>query len=170
LYWVQPDGESGYHELRDIDDHVVGRLRFQPKPAVTWGFTDRRRARGEAGSSHWDLSIERKGIGGFFGASATVLIDGGKTGTLKAGAFFGTGVLSLASGRRILWNGSLLKGMPCSFVDDGGSVFVTINAGSVFTRVNGTVDVQPQAADMFEWPLLVILALYLRLLMNRPFW
>jgi hypothetical protein len=33
--------------------------------------------------------------------------------------------------------------------------------------VNGAVDVQPPAADMLEWPLLVVLALYLRLLMNR---
>jgi hypothetical protein len=170
LHWVQPDGETGYHELRDIDEHVIGTLRFQPKRAITWGFTDRQRARGEVGSSHWDLSIERKGIAGFFGASAAVLIDGGRTGTLKAGAFFATGALLLASGRRIRWAGSVLEGMPCTFVDDAGSLLVQINPGSFFTRVNGTVDVQPQAADMSEWPLLVVLALYLRLLMNRAFW
>jgi len=46
-------------------------------------------------------------------------------------------------------------------------MLVQIDPGSNFTRVNGTVDVQPRAADMSEWPLLVVLALYFRLLMNR---
>jgi len=167
LHWFKPRTAPGYHELRDVDGHVVGTLRFLPAPAITWGFTDRRPARCEAGSSHWNLSIERKGLSGFFGASATVLIDDGRTGIMKAGAFFSTAVLSLTSGRRLRWKGSVFEGAPCTFVDDNGSPLVRINSGSFFTRVNGTVDVQPQAADMSEWPLLVILALYLRLLMNR---
>ena len=169
LCWIQPRTEPG-HELRDVEGHVVGTLRFLPKPALTWGYTDRRGARGEVGSSHWGLSIERKGLSGFFGTSGTALIDGGKTGTIKAGAFFMTGALSLATGRRLQWKGSVFEGMPCTFVGDGGRLLVQFNSGSFFTRMNGSVDVQPEAADMSEWPLLVVLALYLRLLMNRIFW
>ncbi len=167
LHWFQPRTKPVCRELRDVDDHVIGTLRFLPKPAVTWGFTDRQRARAEVGSSHWDLSIVRSGMSGALGFSATVLIDDGKTGTINAGAFFARGTVSLASGRQLRWKGSVFEGGLCTFVDDGGRLLVQINPGSFFRRVNGTVDVQPQAADMSEWPLLVVLALYLRLLMNR---
>lgn len=170
LHWFQPHKPftaPRYNELRDVDDHVIGTLRFLPKPAVTWRFTDRERARGEVGSSHWDLSIERKGLSGALGLSGTALIDGGHTGTIKAGAFFSKGALSLASGRRLQWKGSVFEGGPCTFVDEGGRVLVQFNSGSYFARVNGSVDVRPEAADVAEWPLLVVLALYLRLLTNR---
>lgn len=167
MYWFKPRTEPGYHELRDVGGDVIGTFRFLPKPAVTWGSTDRQGARGEVGSSHWDLSIERKGLSGAIGTSGTVLIDGGKTGAIKARAFLSKGTLSLASGRQLQWKGSVFEGSPCTFVDDGGRLLIQINAGSYFSRVNGTVDVQPQAGDMSEWPLLVVLALYLRLLMNR---
>jgi hypothetical protein len=162
-----PRAEPGYHELRAAGDRVIGTLRFLPKPAVRWGSTDRQSARGEVGPLDWDLSIERKGISGAIGASVTALIDGGRTGTLTCGALFATGVLSLASGRRLMWNGSVLERMPCAFADDSGRSLVRINSGSFLTRVNGTVDVEPEASDMSEWPLLVVLAMYLRLLMNR---
>jgi len=102
-----------------------------------------------------------------FGASSTALIDGGKAGTMKAGPFFATGALSLASGRQLQWKGFVIEGTSCRFVDDGGRMLIQIDPGSNVTRVNGTVDVQPQAAAMSEWPLLVVLALYFRLLMNR---
>jgi hypothetical protein len=167
LFWFTPRAEPGSRELRDAEDRVIGTLRFLPKPAVTWGFTDRQSARGEVGPLNWDLSIARSGLSGALGASATALIDGGKSGTITCGPFFATGVLALASGRRLVWKGSVLVGMPCAFADDGGTALVRINSGSFSTRVNGTVDVEPQAADVSEWPLLVVLALYLRLLMNR---
>jgi hypothetical protein len=48
-----------------------------------------------------------------------------------AGAFFATGALSLASGRRLQWKGSVIEGMPCTFVDDGGRLLVQFNSGSV---------------------------------------
>ena len=172
LYWFQPHKPftaPRYNELRDVEDHVIGTLRFLPKPAVTWGFTDRERARGEVGSSHWDLSIERKGLSGALGLSGTALIDAGHTGTLKARAFFSNGALSLASGRQLQWKGSMFEGRPCTFVDEGGRSLVQFDSGSFFTRVNGSVDVRAEGADLSEWPLLVVLALYLRLLTNRVF-
>ena len=99
-----------------------------------------------------------------------VLIDDGRTGTVTAGPFFTTGVLSLATGRRFQWKGSLFEGLPSAFVDETGRMFVQFRSGSYFTRVNAYVDVQPAAANGSEWPLLAVLGLYLRLLMNRVFW
>jgi hypothetical protein len=168
LRWVQLQTTPVSRELRDADDRVIGTLRDLPKPAVTWGFTDRRRARGEVGASHWDLSVERKGISGFFGLSATVLIDAGQTGVLLAGPFFTSGTLSLVSGRRLQWKGGVFEG-PSAFLDERGRMLVQFRTGSYIKRVNAYVDVQPEAADMSEWPLLAVLGLYLRLLMNRVF-
>ena len=107
-HWTQPRRASE-HELRDADAHVLGSLRFLPRPAITWGYTDRRRARAEAGGSTWNLSIEWKGFAGFFGLAGRAHVDDGRTGILDAGPFFSTGVLSLAGGRRFRWKGSLLE-------------------------------------------------------------
>jgi hypothetical protein len=168
LYWFQPDATPVVRELRDADHRVIGTLRHLPKPAVTWGFTDRQRARGEVGAAHWDLSVERKGVSGFFGLSATALIDAGQTGMLQAGPFFASGTLSLVSGRRRQWKGGVFEG-PSAFLDERGRMLVQFRTGSYIKRVNAYVDVQPEAADMSEWPLLAVLGLYLRLLMNRVF-
>jgi hypothetical protein len=169
LRWVQPPSQTD-RELRDGDDRVIGTFRFLSKPAVTWGFTDRRRARGDIGAAHWDLSIERKGVSGFFGLSGTALVDAGSTGVVTAGPFFMTGTVALASGRRFQWKGSRFEGMPSAFVDDGGRTVVQLRSGSYFTRVNAYVDVPPEGGELAEWPLLAVLGLYLRLLMNRVFW
>jgi hypothetical protein len=168
LYWFQPRTKPLVRELRDAGDRVIGTLRDLPKPAITWMFTDPMRARAEVGSSAWDLSIERKGISGFFGFSATVFIDAGRTGTLEAGPFLTKGMLTLATGRRLKWNGGFFEG-PSSFHDEAGRMLVKFRSGSYFKRVNSYVVVQPEAAEMSEWPLLAVFGMYLRLLMNRVF-
>jgi hypothetical protein len=170
LYWFQPRNpftQPRYNELRDAEGHVVGTLRFLPKPTFQWGYTDRERAGADVGSSHWDLSIVREGFSGFFGLAATVLIDDGKTGIIKAGPYFSRGALALASGRQFRWKGSIFEGGYARFVDETGRLLVELHNGSYFTNVNGSVDVHPEAAGTSEWPLLVVLALYLRLLANR---
>ena len=142
LYWFQPHKPftaPRYNELRDVDDHVIGTLRFLPKPAVTWGFTDRQRARAEVGSSHWDLSIELKGLSGFIGTSGKVLIDEGKTGTIKARAYFSKGALSLANGRQLQWKSSVFEGRPCTFVDEGGRLLVQLNQQRLVLRAGERV-------------------------------
>jgi hypothetical protein len=169
LYWFQPGTTPVCRELRDASDRVIGTLRDHPKPAVTWDFTDPRRARGEVGSSHWELSIERKGFGGFFGLSGTALIDGGQTGRLDAAAFFSKGTLSLASGRQLRWKGSLIEGASCFFLDEGDRPLMELRSGSYFKRVNAYVDVPHEAEGLREWPLLAVFGMYLRLLMNRVF-
>jgi hypothetical protein len=168
LRWIQPQAEPD-HELRDADDRLVGALHFLPKPAATWGSTDRRRARAAFGESRWDLSIERKGLSGLFGLAGTALVDEGRTGLVKAGPFFSTGTLSMSNGPRFRWQGSALEGVPSTFADESGRPLVIFRNGSFFTRVNALVDVQPEAAEMPEWPLLAVLGLYLRLLTTRPF-
>ena len=126
------------------------------------------RARGEVGSSRWELSIERKGISGFFGFAATVFIDAGRTGMLDAGPFLAKGMLALATGRRLQWNGGYFEG-PSSFHDETGRLLVRFRSGSSAKQVNSYVDVEPEAAAMPEWPVLAVFGMYLRLLMNRVF-
>lgn len=168
LRWIQPQA-APVHELRDADDCLIGALRFLPKPPVSWGYTDRCRARGEFGESNWQLSIERKGLSGLLGLSGTALVDEGRTAIVKAGPFFSTGKLSMANGRRFRWNGSAIEGVPSRFVDENGRTLVLLRNGSSFTRVSAFVDVHEEAEEIPEWPLLTVLGLYLRLLTNRPF-
>jgi len=171
LRWIQPRAQPD-HELRDADDRLIGALRFLPKPAVTWGRTDRRLARGEFGELHWDLSIERKGLSGLLGLSGTALVDDGQTAMVRAGpflSFFSAGKLSMANGLRFQWKGSALEGAPSRFVDEGGHTLLLFRNSSYLTRVNAFVDVQPEGSQMSEWPLLAVLGLYLRLLANRTF-
>src|SRR3989442_2020603 len=48
LRWCQPRLSLGHHELRGAGDEVLGTLGFQAKSALTWAFTDLRRALAEA--------------------------------------------------------------------------------------------------------------------------
>ena len=166
--WMQPQTEPGYHELRTGDGSVAGTLRFLPKPAVAWGYTNRRQAHAEIGGRRWDFWIERKGLSGLLGTAATVQITGTDTGTVAAGAFFVRGTLELAGGRRAQWSGGPTRGGPPEFQDEHDRTLVRFETGSIFDRVNAYVVADPGAGSA-DWPLLVALGLYLRLAMNKVF-
>lgn len=169
LRWVQPQIEPGHHELRDSREQLVATLEFQPRPAVSWGYTDRRQARGEAGTAGWDFWIERPGLGGFLGISANVSITGTDTGTLKAGTNFIRGTLQLASGRSFQWDGGATRRGSSTFSDEGGRLLIRFREGSMMERVNTHIDLQPETADLPEKMLLISLGLYLRIAMTKVF-
>ena len=152
LRWCQPElpQSLGHHELRGADDRVLGTLQFQPKPAVTWVYTDRRLAVAEVESGRWEFSVERKGVAGFFGLAATVHVTGADSGGVEAGVFFSTGTLRLTTGRQFQWSGGAARRGPSAF------------------RAN-TVEVEPAASTVAERRLLIALGLYLRLAMNKVF-
>ena len=167
LRWCQPRLSLGHHELRGAGDEVLGTLGFQAKSAVTWGFTDRRRALAEAGPAQWQFSIERKGVVGALGLGATVHVTGTDSGEVAARAFFITGILQLTNGRRFRWRGGMTENGPSAFLANSGELLVRFEMGSIFDRVNTYVEVQPEAAAVPERQLLIALGLYLRLAMGK---
>ena len=162
---MQPHIERRYHELRAADGQVIAKLTFEPTPVIGWSFSEYRRARAEAGSSHWDLSIERKGFWARLGVTATVLIAGSDSGAVPLRMFLMKGTLEL-DGRRCQWSGGGESGS-CAFRDEGGQELVGFDGGSIFVLVNTYVRVHPEAGG--AWPLLAVLGLYLRLAANKVF-
>lgn len=169
LRWCQPALLQGQHELRAAGDQVLGTLRFQPKPAVTWVYTDRRLAVAELDSGQWEFSVQRKGLSGLLGLSATVPIAGTDSGDVAAGAFFFTGTLQLTTGRRFQWRAGPARGGPSAFLANTGELLIRFDTGSFFDRVNTYIDVQPGASELPERRLLVALGLYLRLAANKVY-
>jgi hypothetical protein len=168
LRWVQPQIEPGYHELRDRENRVVSVLRFEPRPAVAWQYSDQRRARAEAGSAHWDLRIERSGFGGWLGLSAKVLIAGSDSAQVSAGPYFVTGTLEFPGGRTLTWQGGAARSAS-AFVDGSGRPVIRFDPGSIIDRVNAYVAVEPSTSDARTGPLMAAIGLYLRLAMNKVF-
>jgi hypothetical protein len=84
-------------------------------------------------------------------------------------SFFATGVLELARGSRIQWDGGLIRNSPSSFLDPSGRALVRFKPGLVFDRVNTYVEIEAAAVSAPETPLLVALGLYLRLAMNKVY-
>jgi hypothetical protein len=165
LRWVQAGLQPGSHDL--LGD-AGATLRFEPKPAITWAYTNRRRARGAMGPGHWDLWIERRGIAGLLGTRASVLMSGTDVGMLIASAYFMKGTLELMTGHRYLWDGGMARSAS-AFRDHDGKVLLQFEPGSLLERVNTYLDVQPEAARLSDWPLLAVLGLYLRLAMLKVF-
>lgn len=165
LRWQQPQVEPGFHELRDGEDHTVATLRFEPRPAVVWQLKDQRRARVDAGTSHWDLWVERPGISGWFGLAALVQFTGRTSGEFHAGAGFISGTLE-GPGEPLKWQGGAARSAS-AWVDTEGRTIVRFNPGSILDRINAHVEVSAAAGD--RWPFLAALGLYLRLAMNKIF-
>ena len=169
LRWIPAkDGAGNYYELRD-DNRVLSTLRFSPKPAVTWGYTDRRHATADAGSARWEFWITRKGFLGSLGLRATVHVTGSHAGEIAAGAFFFNGMLQLDHGRCFKWSGGATEGSNSKFLDEGERVLIIFSSGSIFDKVNAYVEVQPEGLAVSECPLLLALGLYLRLAMNKVY-
>lgn len=168
LRWVQAGLEPGTHDLQGADNVSIATLRFAPKPAISWNYTDRRRARAEHGARHWDLRIERGGIAGMLGIRASVVLSGSNTGTLTAAAYFITGALELDNGHRYRWDGGMARSLS-AFNDHDGTLLIRFDPGSLSDRVNTYLHVEPEAARLGDWPLLAILGLYLRLAMTKTF-
>jgi hypothetical protein len=101
LRWVQAGLQPGSHDLRGDAGTCLATLRFEPKPAITWAYTDRRRACAEMGPRHWDLRIERRAIAGLLGIRASVLMSGTDVGMLITSVYF----MKLMTGHRYLWDG-----------------------------------------------------------------
>jgi len=165
LRWVQAGLQPGSHDLRGDAGTSLATLRFEPKPAITWAYTDRRRACAAMGPGHWDLCTERRGIAGLLGTRASVLMSGTDVGMLITSVYFMKGTLELMTGHRYLWDG----GSASAFRDHDGKVLLQFEPGSLLERVNTYLDVQPEAARLSDWPLLAVLGLYLRLAMLEVF-
>jgi len=168
LRWVQDGVLPGSHDLRAGDGASIATVRFEPRPTISWSYTDRRRARAACGQQHWDLRIERSGIMGLLGIRASVRVSGSDVGAFAAGAFFLTGILELSGGRSFRWDGGMERSRSV-FEDASGQLLIGFEPGSMAERINTYLDVRPNAAYLLEWPLLAVLGLYLRLAMSKTF-
>lgn len=169
LRWIQPAIEPGYHELRAGDEQPIATLRFEPRPQVAWGYTDRHRATAQAGSAHWDFWIERSGLAGFLGLKAAVRITGTHDGSLTAGTNFINGTLQLTDGRQFQWSGGASRRGSSTFSDQGGRLLIRFREGSMTERVNTFLEADPEALTRPVEMMLIALGLYLRLAMTKVF-
>jgi hypothetical protein len=169
LRWLTAtDGVGKYYELR-AGDQVLGTLRYSPKAAITWGFSDRRHATAEAGAARWEFSVERKGLLGLLGFRATIHVTGSNVAQFAAGAYFVNGTLVIEYGRRFEWSGGSVRLSTSRFFDENGHELIAFKPGSIFDSVNTYVEVSPEGTKSQECPLLLALGLYLRLAMNKVY-
>jgi hypothetical protein len=165
IEWVQPEFLKGAFQLQH-DDAVVAELRFEPKPAVTWAYTDPRAARATAGGREWRFTVSRPGVAGFLGYTAVVRIEGSDAGSSALTTFVSRGTVEFARGRRLEWRGGLWRGSTSTFARDGATL-VKFGSGSPLQRVVTHVEIMPAARGSDEWPFLAALGLYLRMLSGR---
>jgi hypothetical protein len=165
LDWVLPEFlKSAFH--LEGDGAVVAELHYEPKPAVTWAYADPRAARFTAGGREWRFTVNRPGVGGFFGYTATVRITGADTGAIALTTFVTRGTLELSAGRRVEWKGGLWRDSTSTFARDD-TPLVTFRSGSPLRRVVSHVEILAPARVPDEWRLLAGLGLYLRMLSGR---
>jgi hypothetical protein len=84
--------------------------------------------------------------------------------TFKNQTWSGGGTLELASGKKLLANTNFWS-TSLQFTTETGDALVSFNTGGVF-HLGAAVVVNPQAADMNELPLIVMLGWYLIVMMH----
>jgi hypothetical protein len=169
LSWRQPDLGKPCHLLEDDQRATVARLDFQQQPGVVWNARNPQRADGQAGGSRWTFTIQRSGVSGLLGLSATVLIEGSQSGQVVTGANFVNGKVTLAGAPDMEWRSSATRPGGSRFTSSDGTLLVHFLAGSIADRINTIVEIAPPAMDRPERWLLSTLGLYLRVVGRRPF-
>jgi hypothetical protein len=165
LAWHQPSFHERAYELRE-GTAVVADLRFDPRPAITWAYTDPLAARAAAGDQRWQLAVSRPGPGGFLGFSGTVRVAGRHTASVELRSFLTRGAVAIPGRPAIEWHGGLWRGSTSIFTE-GATRLVALSSGSPLERVVTRVEVTARARQYPEWPLLAALGLYLRMLSGR---
>ena len=169
LCWVQPDRQGPLHELRDESGGVRATLTEDRTTRVPWGTRDPRRAAVAAGSGRWEFSIQRQGLAGWLGLSATVHIAGSNRGHLAVGPFLRSGHLLLAATPPILWDERSPRAGGARFLTAMGEPLIAFRSGLVARSVATLVEVEPAGAALSYRYLLIALGRYLELLAGHPF-
>lgn len=168
LRWIQPSFREYQFELRD-GDALVARMDYH-LAKFAWEFTNPRTAHTKAGDRRWRFWVTRHGLAGMIGLSAVVHVSGADTGELPAGSFASRGPLELSDGRRYFWNGRLARGTQSTFGSgdpDHPTPLVLFSSGAPLERVVTFADVTAMGQQSADWPLLISLGLYMRLLIRR---
>ncbi|MDQ2937932.1 MAG: hypothetical protein M3R67_10525 [Acidobacteriota bacterium] len=163
LIWYQPQRFKREFELCRGQE-VLGKLQFQPAPAVSWGFANRHQALAETSDGRWSFSVTRHG---FLGLKANIKIEGTNSGVLDAGFLLLNGDLKLSQMPALRWVGGMARRSSDSFLDMMGSPVLRLDHGDFFERINARVSILSPTAALPFVALLASLGLYMRILMNK---
>jgi hypothetical protein len=163
LVWYTPERFTRVYELR-LGQDVVGTLRFEPAPAVSWMLRNRQQASAEADGGRWNFSVTRHG---FLGVKGRIDVTGSHAGVLEAGVFLYRGHLTIANAPALRWRGGISKYSSDVFEDGRDAPVLRLDHGRYFEKINARVAVLSPTAPPAVVSLLACLGLYIRLLMRK---
>ena len=157
LYWIQPKALERWFELR-AEDRVVATLGWQTSCGTL--------ARGEAADGRWTFKRV-----GFLNPRVTVRESGSE---IDLAVFWprwlGDGTLEFAYGRAFRWQSTNFWATDWMFADADGTPVVAFKQGSPegklsdMFKMQALIDIYPEARDLPELPLLVLVGWYLMIL------
>jgi hypothetical protein len=162
LIWYQPHRFKREFELRRGQE-TLGKLQFQPSPAVSWGLTNRQQASFETSDGRWSFSVIRHG---FLGLKANVQVEGTNSGILETGFFLLRGNLKIAQMPALRWAGGMSRNSSDFFQDVQGSPILRLDHGDFFENINARVSIL-SPGEPLPFALLSSVGLYMRMLMNK---
>lgn len=153
LHWVQPSMWRQHYELRTADDVTVATITRR----ITWR---QNIAEVDALGNRW--IFERKGFWRYH-----IVIRSAATGDEPArfdyNWSYNGGWLTFVDGRRFRWKQSGWLGNKWVWVDEQGEPVLGFKTGGAF-RLNGEIDLDPEATSIRALPLLLFLGWYLIIL------
>jgi|SRR5689334_23429449 len=152
LEWVQPGTFKMHFELR-ADDEVAATLRFRS----SFGSF----ATGESADGCW--TFKRMG---FWQTKVTIRTCGEDAdfATFKNNTWSGGGTLELSGGQKFLATTNFWQ-TNFEFQDELGVTLIKFKSGGLI-HLSATVNVEPNAVNLPELPLLVMLGWYLTIMMH----
>lgn len=150
--WTQPARSKQAFELRATSD-VVATLQFERASLAT----------GEAAEQGWTFKRE-----GFWHPQITVRLAGSDANlAVFKPAWTGGGMLELPEGRVLKFSAANFWHSQFSWLDPSGKPLVQFKSHPGLLRMEGQLDIAPDAIALSELPLLVVLGWYLLILFAR---
>jgi hypothetical protein len=152
LMWLQPARTKQAFELH-AGDEVVATLRWERASLAV----------GESGDHRWTFKRE-----GFWHPRVTVrLPDSDDNAAIFQPGWAGGGALELPDGRRLRFGAANFWHSQWDWQDTAGRPIVHFKSHHGFLKTEGDVEIEPDAVQLSELPLLVVLGWYLLILFAR---
>jgi hypothetical protein len=157
LYWVQPERFARWFELR-TEGQLVATLGWETSCGTL--------ARGEAASGSWTLKRV-----GFLNPRVTVRESGSEVDLATFWPrWMGDGTLEFAYGKAFRWQSTNFWATDWMFTATDGTPLVAFKEGSEegglsnLFKMQSLVEIQAQALELVELPLLILVGWYLMIL------
>jgi hypothetical protein len=146
LRWVRPSARRKYDELRSGEE-VVARIDWQKGSLAV----------AQVGDGRWTFKRQ-----GFWRQRVTVRQEGSEVDIAGFDlGWSGGGTLDPGAGRRFRWGSANFWRSSWQWTAEDGTPLVRFVAKQGWTKMEGVVEIEPAAADLPEFPLLVTLGWYL---------